>query len=753
MLGFVDHLLVRGLEAPLLLVATTRPELLSQHEGPLTSARSGRLRRLHLRGLAKRHAEVLVAALLGTGSSQGARRTVAHAAGGNPLYAEQIARLLVDRSFAESGHQQVSGHTEVLEETPLPDSLKGVLAARMDTLPRATKTFLSDAAVLGETFWRGGLIALSGAAESDVDAGLAVLLARDFVRPVRTSSIAGDREYLFWHALSRDAAYGQLSRKARASKHRAAAVWLEESAQSRDDALSEIVAHHYTAALEFARASRDVELANALMRPAIAALTRAVDRALRLDVRAAERYLAQALELAGEDGPARLALLPRRAKLLLVTDHYREAAEAFDQAVTALLDAGDIRQAALALSWQSDALATLREPTMALQNRALELLADDGPSAELAEILSRYALALIINDEDPRLVLATADRAITMASSLGLPEPALALSTRGMARLDLGHLAGEEDLRRAERAAQEQGLGIERSTILLNHTGTAFLTRGAVAERDAVSSGHEFVSRHGLTAYADSFRSALIHCAYKMGEWDECLASVAEALPRVVSIDDQWDLLFLRSLLTMIAEARGRAAEAAEHLVWLVEQGGPCEVGWARSYALLAAAMGHVGLGDRAAARTVLEVWLDKPQGIRAVHDAVPEAIRTARAADERLAYAIADEFERAVPPVMYPLTELVRGTERALIAELRHEYEAAAAGFADAAAGWQAFVMPYEQAHALYGQGRCLSALGRAPEAAAPLAAARGIFARLGAKPALAQVDGLLRDSERLPH
>ena len=85
------------------------------------------------------------------------------------------------------------------------------------------------------------------------------------------------------------------------------------------------------------------------------------------------------------------------------------------------------------------------------------------------------------------------------------------------------------------------------------------------------------------------------------------------------------------------------------------------------------------------------------------------------------------------------------------LVGERRGEYEAAAADFADAAAGWHDFGMPYEEAHALLGQGRCLVALGRAPEAAAPLAAAREIFARLGARPALEETDAVLADGRSL--
>ena len=72
--------------------------------------------------------------------------------------------------------------------------------------------------------------------------------------------------------------------------------------------------------------------------------------------------------------------------------------------------------------------------------------------------------------------------------------------------------------------------------------------------------------------------------------------------------------------------------------------------------------------------------------------------------------------------------------------AEGRHEI--AADMFTDAAARWQEFGVPYEEAQALLGQGRCLVTLGRAPEAAAPLAAAREIFARLGAGPRSTETD-----------
>lgn len=53
-------------------------------------------------------------------------------------------------------------------------------------------------------------------------------------------------------------------------------------------------------------------------------------------------------------------------------------------------------------------------------------------------------------------------------------------------------------------------------------------------------------------------------------------------------------------------------------------------------------------------------------------------------------------------------------------------------------------FGTPFEEGHALVGQGLCLVALGSAPEATTPLAGDREIFTRFGAKPALAETDEL---------
>ncbi len=740
MLAFVDYLLSRALEAPLLIIATARPELLQHHEGGLTGTGvDDRLRRITLPTLSEEQTHSLVESLLGGEAPSGASAHIVESCAGNPLYAEQYVRLLLDRGLPGSGGPAGC------QDLPLPDTVHAVLAARLDTLPPGHKALLCDAAVFGETFWRGGVAALSDVEGIVLDEAMAALLARDFVRPVASQTAEGEQEYLFWHALARDVAYGQLPRTVRARKHQAAAAWIAQRSGERRDEVAEVLAHHYATALDLARAAGDAELAAELRDPAIDALGRAGDRALRLDVAAAERYLARALELAGQDARARATLLPRWARVMLLTNRYREAAAVSEEAVAGLLALGEVRAAALALSWSGDALGYLGEPSVHVKQAAIDLLAGDGPSRELAEILSHYALALSIHDEDPLRVIEAADRAVEICRLLDLPEPVVALSTRGLVRLLLGDLAGLQDCERAESAARAQGLGIERSTIELNHTGNALMIGGAAAERAALIQGLEFVSRHGLAIHVGAYRSGLIHSLAKVGRWDEALTQISEALPALEAIEDEWDLLFLRSLQALVFTWQGKPERVAPFLAWLTDFGRAFEIGWARSYALLGASAVRLRMGEDDVALDLLADWSADPRAAMSIIDAVPEAVRTAiEAGGHQLATSVASAVKLLLPDSRLPLQQHVVTTCTALVGEMRGDGEAAA-GFGAAAQAWRDFGMPHEEAHALFGEGRCLTALGRAQEAVPLLKQAHEIFARLGAKPALAEVDGLL--------
>src|SRR5213079_3262603 len=135
-------------------------------------------------------------------------------AGGNPLYAEEFVRMLAERGAPAP-------------DTPLPETVQALIAARLDTLPPERKSLLQDAAVVGKVFWTGAVAAIGNVEERAVKDGMRELVRKELVRPARTSSVEGQEELAFWHVLVRDVAYQQIPRAARAEKHRATSEWIE----------------------------------------------------------------------------------------------------------------------------------------------------------------------------------------------------------------------------------------------------------------------------------------------------------------------------------------------------------------------------------------------------------------------------------------------------------------------------------------------------------------------------------------------
>src|SRR6185503_3876986 len=135
-------------------------------------------------------------------------------AGGNPLYAEEFARMAASRSVAD------------LTMAELPGSVQGIIAARLDGLDPGDKSLLQDAAVVGKTFWLGAVAAIGGRESAELERRLHELERGRFVRRSRRSSVGGETEYAFLHLLVRDVAYGQIPRGARGEKHREAAGWI-----------------------------------------------------------------------------------------------------------------------------------------------------------------------------------------------------------------------------------------------------------------------------------------------------------------------------------------------------------------------------------------------------------------------------------------------------------------------------------------------------------------------------------------------
>jgi predicted ATPase len=139
----------------------------------------------------------------------------------------------------------------------VPESIQALIAARLDTLSSERKRLLQDAAVMGKVFWAGATIVMGEREPREVELALHELARRELVRPARQTSMEGEAEYGFWHVLVRDVAYQQIPRAERASKHLAAAAWLEDKAGERVEDLAAVLAYHTGEALALVEATGD----------------------------------------------------------------------------------------------------------------------------------------------------------------------------------------------------------------------------------------------------------------------------------------------------------------------------------------------------------------------------------------------------------------------------------------------------------------------------------------------------------------
>jgi hypothetical protein len=226
-------------QGPLLVIATARPELLQRRPG--WGARVGG-ELLELDPLSAQDSDRMLDEMLAGGLPAELSELVVERAEGNPFFVEELLGMLIDRDILvrENGDW-------VLHESPseftVPDSVQAVLAARIDLLGSAEKAALQAAAVIGRVFWTGPIYEL---VEAKPD--LRVLEDRDFVRRRAGSSMAGEREYVIKHALTREVAYESLPRARRGRMHAGFAAWLERQEPGRDD-LASLLAHHYAEAV------------------------------------------------------------------------------------------------------------------------------------------------------------------------------------------------------------------------------------------------------------------------------------------------------------------------------------------------------------------------------------------------------------------------------------------------------------------------------------------------------------------------
>jgi class 3 adenylate cyclase/tetratricopeptide (TPR) repeat protein len=601
LLDFVDYLADWVATVPMLIVATARPELLDRRPGWGGGKRNAST--VSIPALSSQETARLLGSLLDQTLLPAEVQTqVLARAEGNPLYAEQYVRMLQDRGFLVrgAGGWRLEGRGEL----PLPETVQGMIAARLDALPPEQKELVQDAAVVGKVFWPAAIAAIGARSPHGLEEPLHALERKEFIRRDRRSAVADETQYVFLHLLVRDVAYGQIPRARRVDMHRRAAEWIESLAPDRSEDRAEMLAHHYREALSLAAAAGiDVE---PLRAPARAAFAVASERAESLHAWPAARELAEAaIGLTDEDDPElpRLQLRTARAAWFasdLDTENVVAARDGF-------LRHGNISAAAEAEAVHSLILWYRGDGAAATEaaDRAVELAADQPLTAAKVWVFAQRARRASLGG-DLVTALDLARKTLEMAEELGRDDYAShALNTLGMARVDSGDEEGIADLERsverAKRANDPYGIAhgcnnlanmlwqlarLEEAARYLQEArhaaeqygiGIALLWSDAEAvyERylrgdypEMVARAERFLAEHGSEQmYQEgSQRVALSHGLVAAGRSDEALEQSARGLAHGREVGDPQSLCTAILARAYAVTAAGGSKESAQLL-------------------------------------------------------------------------------------------------------------------------------------------------------------------------------------------
>jgi class 3 adenylate cyclase/tetratricopeptide (TPR) repeat protein len=551
LLDFVDHLVGWATGVPILVVGTARPELLERRVG--WGGGKPNAVTLSLSPLSDDQTADLVHALLDSPVLDANTRTELLArAGGNPLYAEEFARLV--------------GAGRALGD--LPESIQGLIAARLDALTDSEKTLLQAAAVAGNVFWLGAAAVVAGVPRWTAEKHLYSLERKQFVRRERRSSVAGEDEYAFRHLLIRDVAYGQIPRAERGDKHRLVAEWIGSLGRPEDHA--EMLAQHYLAALELANATdRPVE---EIAGRACDALIEAGDRATGLTASAsAARFYEHALELLPHHDPRRPELLLRFGRALqFIADERAEGV--LEDASQAFIDTGESvgaadAQAQLALIWWDRGK---RDRSVEHLSRAQELVGAE-PSATRALVLARVAgIRAAAGEYEDAIPAAT--EAIAIGKRLGLDEVrARALTILGSARFERGEPSGLDDLHQSVEIALEADSHYAATSY--SNLGFMYALAGDVRrDHDLRQEASRIAERFGDVRWLRFNQLLQPERDHYSGEWDRALADANSAVEAFEAGSPHHLEPNIRWTRALVLFARGHEATASSDVLRSIER-------------------------------------------------------------------------------------------------------------------------------------------------------------------------------------
>jgi len=742
LLGFFSHLIDWTRDLPIFVLLFARPGLEAIDSGYGV----GRNRStLSLDALDDASMAGLVESLV-PAMPASARDAIAARAQGIALFAVETVRSLIDRGILQregDGYRLVQDLGDLL----VPDSLHSLLAARLDALPQEVRTLVANASVLGSSFPKEALIAISDAGEEAVLRALDELVRRDVLQ-VFADPLSPERgAYRFGQEMLRQVAYDTLSKKDRKSRHLAVAAYLRSTFANDGDEIGDIIARHYLDALAASPSDDESEEVAAL---ALEYLIRAGEHAERSGAlsRAAESYS----QAAGIAPPIRVAALYERAsRVLYHFGDFDESVKWADAARDQYLALGDQRAVARARSMKGGSLVRAGRHVAARNELAdaLEILRPE-PDADTVEALRHLGTLEAFSGN-----LVEAEQLIAEGLVLG---QAIAVGPYEMAQLFImrGITAIFANRMFEAVASLEMGAKIAEQAGELGVLSRAQVNLAdALSRTDPVSAlepARSAAAHARRTGQLDSLAYAVSNLAValmEIGEWDEAEAGLTEVLE--IEVVDAEIAYFIDGWLGGLCGDGDRVLRALES----TEMRRANEEAQAQAGVALLEAINATCFGDLGASLT---------HGLRALEkrDAVgiaAESLRWAWPLSARAARQLGDTQTLGVLLSMledYPVGHLppsLRAERQLVKALMRADSAGADAGAAvdgevrEAVSAVRDVGNPYELAHALIDWADlCVRFETEDPEPA--LSEARGIAEKLRCPPLIERIDSVSRST-----
>ncbi len=736
---FIDHLLEWSRTLPIYVMTLSRPDTSIALAGARRNATS-----IYLEPLSPEAMEQLLVGLV-PGLPHEITTKILERAEGVPLYAVETVRMLLDRGLLvqDGPIYKPSGPIENLE---VPETLHALIAARLDGLTADERRLVLDASVLGKTFTRLALGALSGLSERDLEPRLASLVAKEILS-VQADPRSPERgQYAFLQDLVRTVAYEMLAKRDRKAKHLDAASYLERAWGDEEEEIVEVVASHYLEAYRLAPGDAD---ADAIKERARKMLTRAGERAASLAAaQQAQSYFRQAAELT-DSVLDRAELIELTGQMQLSLGRADDAAALFGEAIGLFEQAAQTHQAARVQARLAEVefvMGNLERAIDRMRN-AHAVMSGEEPDPDLALVAAQFGRFLAIGGNLDE-ALPILEQALELAEHLQLPNVySHSLSSRaiGLNRRARLQEAGAV-LRHALDVALEHDLG-QAAFRAYNNLAVVLESQDRFTESvELIQQALALARRVGDRLQELTWLMGGIVDLVSLGRWDEALAvaeeaqradffspslrSAAAGLLGLVpiytqrgerasarSLVDDWKALetsetpelrmsFGRAR-TEVLRAEGRAAEALESALESMQT-----------------------LGGFGFTNNEMKRWL-----VAAIESAL-DAGNLVKAED------LLGTVQRAMPGEVTPYLRAHAARLAARIAALHGDTDSVDSGFVAARQGFQALGAEFDLAVTLLEHAEWLVPQGRAGDAAPLLDEARPAFERLRAAPWLERLD-----------